>query len=71
MNAPPKRDEARGEAGSGKAAQQGKQHANPAIGRPEFQGNLNGRNRSQPAPTWPVPAGADAALELARLWGRK
>lgn len=35
-------------------------------GRPEVQGNRTGRNACQPAPTWPRPAGADAADELLR-----
>lgn len=48
----------------------GRTEKNPSGGRPEFQGNLNSRNPSQPAPTWPAPASKAALDALARALSR-
>ena len=43
--------------------------ASVRTGRPPNQGNSTQRNRAQPAPKWPEPAGAQALRLLSRLWG--
>ncbi len=63
----PERDEARRQPGSGEATSTAGTRK-PTGGRPEAQGNRTARNACQPAPTWPVPGGQDAALMLEKCW---
>jgi hypothetical protein len=41
----------------------------PTGGRPQYQGNLNGRNHDQRPPRWEAPEGWAAAELLEALWG--
>lgn len=68
MRAPDVKPAARaGAAGDGAKAKD--DTAKHKGGRPPVQGNRTARNGSQPAPSWPEPAGAKALRHLGALWG--
>jgi hypothetical protein len=65
----PGRDEARGQAGSGKTGKDNNGNGNNKGGRREVQGIATDRNRCQRAPTYPDPPEAAAFRILEAHWG--
>lgn len=55
---------------AGAGTQRTERDANRKAGRPEIQGNRNGRSGRQRAPQWAVPPQTEALDMLARLWGK-
>lgn len=48
----------------------GRINGKPTDDPRQFQGIANARCATRPAPTWSMPAEADALDELERAWGR-
>ena len=57
-------------AGAGNNSRSATCNPQPKGGRPEYQGNLNGRNWKQRAPKWKEPTELGAASLLVRLMRR-